>query len=134
MRPGLRGIFGSPYGRIAVAVLLSTAITALLLATPFALGYLGDMPGTDWARLSDIAETFGAIATLIGALTLGGVAVSLMMQARDNKLNREQARRGFHLNLYAMAFDDPALLECWERWCRRPTATTSIASTSTSTR
>jgi hypothetical protein len=85
----------------------------LLLATPFALSYLGDMPNTDWARMSDVAETFGAIATLIGALTLGGVAVSLMMQARDNKLNREQTRRSFHLNLYAMAFDDPSLLECW---------------------
>ncbi|GIF95125.1 DUF6082 family protein [Catellatospora citrea] len=113
MRSGIRGMVGSPYGRVAVAVLLSMATTAILLATPFALGYLSDLPGADWARLSDVAETFGAIATLIGALTLGGVAVSLMMQARDNKLNREQARRGFHLNLYAMAFDDPALLECW---------------------
>ncbi|GAA1399106.1 DUF6082 family protein [Catellatospora coxensis] len=113
MQPGLRGTFRSPYGRVAAAVLLSTATMAVLLATPFVLGYLGDMPNTDWARLSDVAETFGAIATLIGTLTLGGVAISLMMQARDNKLNREQTRRSFHLNLYAMAFDDPALLECW---------------------
>ncbi|GAA2392864.1 hypothetical protein Cme02nite_11600 [Catellatospora methionotrophica] len=113
MRLGLRGMVGSTYGRVAVAVLLSMATTAVLFATPFALGYIGDLQGADWARLSDVAETFGAVATLIGTLTLGGVAVSLLMQARDNKLNREQARRSFHLNLYAMAFDDPALLECW---------------------
>ncbi len=113
MRSGVRGAVISPYGRIVVVCLAVVAAVALLLVSPLALSYLGAIPGTDWAKLSDVAQALGAAATLVSTLALGGVAVSLVMQSRDNKMNREQARRGFHLDLYAMALDDPSLLECW---------------------
>ncbi|BCJ77686.1 hypothetical protein CS0771_72300 [Catellatospora sp. IY07-71] len=113
MRSGLRGAVTSPYGRIMIVCLTVVAAVALLLVSPLALTRLGAIPGADWEKLSDVAQALGAAATLVSTLALGGVAVSLVMQSRDNKMNREQARRGFHLDLYAMALDDPALLECW---------------------
>jgi Family of unknown function (DUF6082) len=44
---------------------------------------------------------------------LAGVALSLIMQARESRANRQQIRRTFHNDLILKSVDDPELLECW---------------------
>ncbi|MEU8271935.1 DUF6082 family protein [Sphaerisporangium sp. NPDC049002] len=63
----------------------------------------------DWVRLSNIGQTYGAVAAIFSALALIAVTVSLVIQAGEAKSNRLQAVRGHHSDLLRMAIDDPAL-------------------------
>jgi hypothetical protein len=64
-------------------------------------------------RRGDIGQTYGAAAALLSVLALAGVAVSLVLQARESKANREHGSRLIHTDLLKMAMDDSAYLECW---------------------
>ncbi|MFB9830962.1 DUF6082 family protein [Actinoallomurus acaciae] len=80
--------------------------------SPLALDLFGGS-AYSWARRGDIGQTYGAAAALLSVLALGGVAVSLVLQARESKANREHASRLIHTDLLKMAMDDPAYLERW---------------------
>lgn len=67
----------------------------------------------EWQRLSNIGQTYGAASALLSVLALLGVAVSLVMQARESRAAREQARRALHFELLRMAMDDPFYLAVW---------------------
>ncbi|WP_345630677.1 DUF6082 family protein [Rugosimonospora acidiphila] len=85
-----------------------------MILSPFLLGVLKVFDGTDWARLSEIGQTYGAISAVLSALALGAVAVSVAIQARQAKADQIQAVRGFHLDLVRMQLDDlPTYLPCW---------------------
>uniref|UniRef100_UPI00228682D1 DUF6082 family protein n=1 Tax=Streptomyces olivochromogenes TaxID=1963 RepID=UPI00228682D1 len=89
------------------------ALLAFLLCTPLALLAIGQLHPGGWARLSDIAGTYGDIATVFSMLALAGVAASLILQARDNTVNRELTHRSMHSELLSKALDDPGLRACW---------------------
>ncbi|WP_149262397.1 DUF6082 family protein [Actinomadura sp. K4S16] len=50
---------------------------------------------------------------LLAALALIGIAATLIFQAHDTKIAREEARRIAIAELLKMAMDDPALDEAW---------------------
>jgi hypothetical protein len=102
---------GSPHGRLLVISLVSISVI-LVAASPLALDFFGGSPDS-WARRGNIGQTYGAAAALLSVLALAGVAVSLGLQARESKANREHASRLIHTDLLKMAMDDPAYLECW---------------------
>ncbi|MBC6466281.1 hypothetical protein HKK74_12320 [Actinomadura alba] len=94
---------------VLVFVVLSSMLVGL---SPLALDSFGGS-ATAWTRRGNIGATYGAAAALLSVLALAGVAVSLVLQARETMVNREQAARAVHTDLLKMAMDDPAYLECW---------------------
>jgi hypothetical protein len=51
----------------------------LVVASPFALGSLSNFK-SNWALLSNIGQTYGAISALLAAIGLSGVAVTIALQ------------------------------------------------------
>jgi hypothetical protein len=100
---------------ISIAVAAATAgILGLVLLSPLLIRQLGTLRGVDWVRLSNIGQTYGAASAILSALALGAVAVSLLVQARQTKVQQVQAVRGFHLELLRTTLDDPSVyMPCW---------------------
>ncbi|MFD0519407.1 DUF6082 family protein [Paractinoplanes durhamensis] len=85
--------------------------------TPTLIGRLGPV-GTpaaeaEWQRLGNVGQTYGAASAMLSVLALLGVAISLILQARESRAAREQARRALHFELLRMAMDDPFYLAVW---------------------
>lgn len=102
--------------RTLTIVLLAIAVVAAVgsvLASPWMLGVIGSGSRTDWQQFSFVGQTYGAASAILAVLALGGVAVSLTLQAREAKATREQALRGLHADLLKMAMDDPVYRVCW---------------------
>lgn len=96
----------------ATLLLLALVGIGLIGSSPIALGLFG---GTTphWQRLSFIGQTYGAASAVISVLALVGVVVTLLYQASETKLAREESRRQAISALLAMAMEDPDLDECW---------------------
>jgi Family of unknown function (DUF6082) len=101
-----------------VLLLVAVVTAALVGLTPVALTvFRGDQ--TNWERLSYIGQTYGAASALLSALALVGIAVTLVLQARDTKVSREQGQRILHVGLLKMAMDNPLYRRCWGPACGR---------------
>ncbi len=96
----------------ATFLLLVLAGIGLIGASPIALSVFGGTTN-HWQRLSFIGQTYGAASALLSVLALVGVMVTLVYQARETKLSREEARRQAVSDLLTMAMNDPDLDECW---------------------
>jgi Family of unknown function (DUF6082) len=92
-------------------LILAVSSLALVVASPLVLRLLDHIHGINWVNLSDVGQTYGAISALVTALALGGVAISLIYQARDVRSNREQAARSFHYELLKMEMEDPFYMD-----------------------
>ncbi|WP_067800167.1 DUF6082 family protein [Actinomadura formosensis] len=103
---------GRRTGQTVLLVLLIVLAAGLVGASPVALGlFQGD--ATRWERLSFIGQTYGAASALLSAFALAGIVVTLVLQARDTKVNREQGQRLAHLELLKMALDNPLYRRAW---------------------
>ncbi|WP_327352936.1 DUF6082 family protein [Streptomyces sp. NBC_01304] len=105
---------GAYLGGLGLAVLA-------LAATPFLLDSLAS-PGRDWERLSNISQTYGAISVVISTVALLAVAASLVYQARQTRIQNEEAHRSTHRELMLLTLSDPAYQVCWEPPNTRMTA------------
>jgi hypothetical protein len=72
--------------------LITLVVIVLIGASPWALRAFGGST-TRWERLSFIGQTYGAASALLAALALIGIAATLIFQAHDTKIAREEARR-----------------------------------------
>ncbi|WP_343898429.1 DUF6082 family protein [Micromonospora gifhornensis] len=97
----------------ALLLLAVLAILAAVLMSPAGLLWIGERPGYDWSLLGNVGEAYGAASAILAGLALVGVAISLILQAKEAKAVREQALRALHTDLLKMAIDDTGLLECW---------------------
>jgi len=105
-----RSVFSSR--RPVLIVMMTTSLTialGLVVLSPFALNVLAHQR-QNWAQLSNIGQTYGAVSALLSSLALAGVIVSLLYQARDGRTAREQVTRTLHHELLKMEMDDPALM------------------------
>ncbi|WP_017592544.1 DUF6082 family protein [Nocardiopsis potens] len=84
----------------------------LLGLSPLALDGLGGGPEY-WERLSFIGQTYGAASALLAGAALIGVAATLVLQARETRLSRENALRESNAELLRMAMEDPVYAACW---------------------
>jgi hypothetical protein len=75
------------------------------------LRWFGQVPGINWANLSNIGQTYGAISALLSTLALAGIAISIFYQARDVRSSREQTSRSIHNELLKMEMEDPFYAE-----------------------
>jgi len=97
-----------------VAILLLVIVSmGLVVLSPLALRALDNGDEVDWNRLSNIGETYGAVSAIVAAVALLGVMVSLVVQSREARAARKNARRAHHVELMRMAMDDPRYMECW---------------------
>jgi hypothetical protein len=85
------------------------AIIGLVIVSPFALVELAHSR-LNWSQLSNIGQTYGAVSALLSSLALFGVVISLLYQARANRIAYEQTFRTFQLDLLKMELEDPSLM------------------------
>jgi hypothetical protein len=104
-RPHRRPARGAIIG-IAVLVVIA-GVLGLILLSPLLLRGMDPLGGTDWTRLSEIGQTYGAASAILSALAFGGVAVSLFFQARQAKAQQIQMVREYYRELVQMALDNP---------------------------
>jgi hypothetical protein len=89
-----------------------TAILVLVLISPLFLHLVANLsPRNDWELLGLVAQTYGAIAALLTALTLAGLAISLRFQFRAFQVQLEQGARAHYLDLVNLAIANPALIQ-----------------------
>ena len=105
---------GSPRGRVARKVIVGLAMTslagaifALILLSPLLLRQIGTLKGANWGLLSEIGQTYGAASAILSAVALGGVAVSLFLQAEQARANHIQMVREYQKDLLGMALESP---------------------------
>jgi hypothetical protein len=95
-------------------LLLGAVGLGLVLLSPVFLEQLVELTAADWSRLSEVGQTYGAVSALLAAVAVGGVAASLLLQARQTRIAELQAHRQLHLELMRMELDDlPLYLPCW---------------------
>lgn len=92
--------------------LLGLGLLGLIVSTAFVLAAVAPA-STDWGKLSDISQTYGAVSVVLSAIALAGVALSLLYQVRQARTSNEQAIRDRHLQLATLALSDPNLLQAW---------------------
>jgi hypothetical protein len=76
-----------------------------------------------------IGQTYGAASAVLSIFALGGIIVSLILQSREARANREQGLRALHVELVKLSLTDPLYLDCFGPFGARPT-TTFVNSTS----
>src|ERR1019366_579474 len=97
-----------------VVVAIVTGVAAVILLSPLLLRALGTLGGANWSRLSEIGQAYGAASAILSALAVGGVAVSLFLQAGQARANQVQMVRDFQRELVMACLDNPDLyLPCW---------------------
>lgn len=63
----------------------------------------------NWALLSNIGQSYGAISAVLSGLALCGIAISVTMQWRQSQLSQEAAARDRHLELVKIVLENPEL-------------------------
>jgi hypothetical protein len=97
-----------------VAILLLVIVSmGFVVLSPLVLRVLDIGDEIDWNRLSSIGQTYGAVSAVVAAVALLGVMISLIVQSREVREARRNARRSHHVELMRMAMDDPGYMECW---------------------
>ncbi|MFF3888818.1 DUF6082 family protein [Streptomyces sp. NPDC001914] len=90
-----------------------TGITILTFAIPFILT-LAAPNEMKWGLLSDISQTYGAVSIPLSGAALLGIAWSLILQARQLRIENADRSRSSLRELLLQSVEDPALLVCWE--------------------
>jgi Family of unknown function (DUF6082) len=97
-------------------------VVTLLLVVVLSVGLIGVSPlaldafhgsTSHWNRLSSIGQTYGAASAVLSVLAIIGVAVTLVLQARDSRALRLQAIRESHTRLLEMVMTDAELNKVW---------------------
>lgn len=88
----------------------------LVVLSPLALRAYDGNDDVDWKRLNEIGGTYGAVSAVVATVALVGVTVSLVIQNREVREARKNARRAHHVELMRLAMDDPRYMECWGRY------------------
>jgi hypothetical protein len=64
--------------------------------------------------LSSTSDAYSAASVLLSGIALTGVAISLVYQAQQTKVIRDERDRATHREMIYAAMQDPALAACWE--------------------
>jgi Family of unknown function (DUF6082) len=102
--------------------LLAVCGVALILISPLGLEKFTTIKSINWAQLSNIGQTYGAVSALIAGIALAAVAISLFFQARSLTLSQMQMMRTFHSDLIKFTIENPELLPSWG-FAREPNST-----------
>jgi hypothetical protein len=78
------------------------------LVSPLLLIEISHVKGEDWQQLSNVGQTYGVASAILAGIALLGVAVSLVVQARQARTERIRIVRERHLELLRMVLENPA--------------------------
>jgi hypothetical protein len=93
---------------IYLAALIAIAgVLSLILVSPLLLQQLAQTKGIDWAGLSNIGQTYGAASAILSAIALIGITLSLIIQARQARIERVRITRERHMELLRVILDAP---------------------------
>ncbi|GAA1743423.1 DUF6082 family protein [Luedemannella helvata] len=92
----------------AILSVVATA-TALLALSPPMMRNLADTR-SDWTLLADVGQTYQGVAAVLAGLAFCGVAMSLLLQWRQNRTAQIIATRERHQDLLRFALDNPRYL------------------------
>jgi hypothetical protein len=107
-------------GLILTASGISVFLIAAVAFSPLALRALSSVPGIRWGQLSNIGQTYGAVSALLGALALGGVVISLLVQERESRHNRLDAGRTHQADLVRFVLEHPTYFQVFSSLRDRP--------------
>lgn len=93
--------------RLLAATAVVAGILSLILVSPLFLREITHVKGVDWQRLSDAGQTYGAASALLSGIALIGVAATLLVQTRQDKVERIRIVRERHVELARMTASDP---------------------------
>lgn len=109
----MRRVTGSARLSLTVTLILIVILgVGLIGASPLALKLFGGATA-GWERLSFIGGTYGAASAILAVLAVIGVAITLILQARESRAMRLHAIRDNHNHLIEMAMNDPDLNKVW---------------------
>jgi hypothetical protein len=97
---------------VALVLLVGALILAAAAVSPWLLASV-DFGISDWARVGNIGQAYGAASSILSALALAGVSVSVALQARQNHAARVQADKQMRVMLTKLAMADPDLSAVW---------------------
>ncbi|GGM29632.1 DUF6082 family protein [Dactylosporangium sucinum] len=95
----------SPATTVASVTALSAVLVVLVVASPLLLAGVGSA-SVDWHLLADVGQAYGATTAVLSGLAFCGVAVSLLLQWRQNRITQVHSLRQRHFELVRLALDD----------------------------
>lgn len=90
-----------------MVIAIGLMITGTLLSPVF-LGALTPS-WAEWQRLSDIGQAYGAASSILSALALIAIGISISLQVKEMRLARSAALRAHHMQLMQIYIENPAL-------------------------
>lgn len=97
---------------LALGVVSFVASVAGVMLVPALLARVST-PDTDYSRISDIGQSYGAASAVISAMALGVVLVGLTMQHRQFTRGRLRSLSDAADELVQLAMDNPVYRQCW---------------------
>jgi hypothetical protein len=111
--PSLKDHDRSTFRRLLTAMItvlaLATAMICMLLF-PLLLGRLSAATNSDYTRISNIGQAYGAASAMISAVALGAVVFGQHRQVRRARL---QVLSEMTDDLVQLAMDEPMYRQCW---------------------
>ncbi|MFF3713301.1 DUF6082 family protein [Streptomyces phaeochromogenes] len=92
---------------------VGAGITLIVAGSPFILQAAAPA-GMDWSQLSEISQAYSAVAVLFSAAAFFGAIISILYQAKQTRIMREEIRSSLHSGLILRALDDENLMRCWD--------------------
>jgi hypothetical protein len=100
------------WAKVQAAALLLLLFVLLIILLPFVVNWYARQARLDWVTLSNVGQAYGFSATIISALALLAIAISLRMQVHESRAQRRENHRSSHVQLLTLALKDPDLIDC----------------------
>ncbi|MDQ7903944.1 DUF6082 family protein [Phytohabitans sp. ZYX-F-186] len=105
----LRRRDGWPSWPAVFVIAFGVALLILMLRAPVLLGRLGGSR-QDWDFLANVGDAYAGVSAILSSLAFCGVAASLLLQWRQNRMTQLYSFKAQHLELAKLALQDPKFL------------------------
>jgi hypothetical protein len=87
---------------------VASTVVALVALSPLVMKWLSGQ--RDWHQLADVGQVYGSASAVLTGVGLCGIAVSLLMQWRQNRITQVYSIRQRQFELVKLALDNPRYL------------------------
>ncbi|BCB75620.1 hypothetical protein GCM10022251_27690 [Phytohabitans flavus] len=100
---------GWPWLPAASVIAFGVTLLVLISQAPALLGWLAGSRG-DWDFLANVGDAYAGVSAILSSLAFCGVAASLLLQWRQNRMTQLYSFKQQHLELTKLALQDPKFL------------------------